>query len=133
MPSNRILVVDDEPDVAELVMLVLQRDGFEVDAVHSGRDALERLAAAQPYDLIVCDMVMPDMDGAALYRAVQQGPAPHPRLLFLSGYYDAGGYEEFLRAAGVPTVTKPFDVERLKATVRRLLAATVDPSGPTGQ
>jgi len=133
MPSHRILVVDDEPDVAELVMLVLQRDGFEVDAVHSGRDALARLAAAQPYDLVVCDMVMPDMDGAALYRAMQQGPEPHPRLLFLSGYYDAEGYEEFLRAAGVPTVTKPFDVDRLKATVRRLLGATVDPSGPKEQ
>ena len=127
MPSHRILVVDDEPDVAELVMLVLQRDGSEVDAVHSGRAALERLREGPPYDLIVCDMVMPDMDGAALYRAVQEHDGPRPRLLFLSGYYDAGGYEQFLRAAGVPTVTKPFDVAGLKAAVRRLLEAPVDP------
>jgi len=127
MPAHRILVVDDEPDVAELVTLVLQRDGFEVDAVHSGHAALERLGQGPPYDLIVCDMVMPDMDGAALYRAVQQRDAPRPRLLFLSGYYDAGGYEQFLRAAGVPTVTKPFDVAGLKAAVRRLLEAPVDP------
>jgi two-component system OmpR family response regulator len=130
---QRILVVDDEPDVAEVVVLLLQRDGFEVEAVHSGQAALERLAEVRPYDLIVCDMVMPEMNGAALYRVVQQRPEPRPLMLFLSGYHDAGGHEEFLRAAGVPMVAKPFDVGALKAMVHRLLGTTVDPRGPKGK
>jgi len=125
--------VDDDADVAELVVLVLRRDGFEVEAVNSGQVALERLGEVPRYDLIVCDMVMPELNGAALYRALQQRPEPRPPMLFLSGYYDAGGYEEFLRAAGVPTLAKPFDTTALKATVRRLLRTTVAPCGPTGE
>ena len=113
-------MVDDEPDVAELVAFVLKRDGFEVVTVHGGRAALDRLTA-EPYDLIVCDLVMPGVNGVAVYRAVQQRPEPRPLIVFLSGYHDAGGYEEFLREQGVPTVAKPFDVDALRATVRRLL------------
>jgi DNA-binding response OmpR family regulator len=114
----RILVVDDEPDVTELVAIALQE--FEVEAVHSGRAALDRLAA-QPYDLVICDLVMPTVDGRAVYRAVQERPGPRPRVLFLSGYHDAGGHEDFLRATGAATMPKPFDIDALRGTVRRLL------------
>jgi CheY-like chemotaxis protein len=118
--DQRILVIDDEPDVADLVAIVLRRNGFEVEIVHSGAAALERLAA-EPYGLIICDLVMPGMNGIAVHRAVQQRPEPRPLMLFLSGYYDAGPYEGFLRASGVPTMPKPFDVEVLRATVLRML------------
>lgn len=118
--AQRILVIDDEPDVAELVAVVLQRNRFEVEIVHSGAAALERIAAT-PYALIICDVVMPGMNGLAVHRAVQQRPEPRPLMLFLSGYYDAGGYERFLRDSGVPTMAKPFDVEALRATVLRML------------
>jgi len=121
VPPQRILVVDDDADVAELVVLVLQRDGFDVEAVNSGQAALERLAELRRYDLIVCDMVMPMMNGAALYRALQQRPEPRPLWLFLSGYHDAGGYEEFFRAAAVPTLAKPFDANARTTAARRLL------------
>lgn len=120
MRSHRILVVDDDPDVADLVALVLRKDGFTVETVHSGPAALEHLTA-EPYDLVVCDLVMPVMNGMAVYRAVQERPEPRPSMLFLSGYHDAGGYEGFLREARMPTMPKPFDVEVLRATVRRLL------------
>ena len=120
MPPQRILVVDDDADVAELVMLVLQREGLEVEAVHSGREALERLAA-QSYDLIICDLVIPDINGIAVYQALQQRPEPQPRVLFLSSYFDAGGYEDYLKAAGVPILAKPFEVETLRAAVRAVL------------
>lgn len=118
--DQRILVIDDEPDVAELVALILRRNGFDVEIVHSGAAALERLAAG-PYDLIICDLVMPAMNGASVYRAVQKHPRPRPLMLFLSGYHDAGGYEGFLRESGVPTMPKPFDVDVLRATVVRML------------
>ena len=124
MLPQRILVVDDEPDVAEIVAVVLRRADFEVHMVHSGRAALERLAAEPPYGLIVCDLVMPEVNGVAIYRAVLQRPEPRPRVLFLSGYHDAGGYEDFLRETGVPTLGKPFDVNGLRETVARLLSGT---------
>lgn len=116
----RILVVDDEPDVADIVAAILRPAGFEVETVHGGRAALEQLGAG-PYDLVICDLVMPDVDGLVVYRAIQERGEPRPLVLFLSGYHDAGGYETFLREARVPTAPKPFDVDDLRRTVKRLL------------
>ena len=116
----RILVVDDEPDVTDLVAAILRPSGFEVQTVHGGRAALEQLAA-EPYDLVICDLVMPEVDGLAIYRAIQKQGESRPLILFLSGYHDAAGYESFLREANVPTAPKPFDVDDLRRTVKRLL------------
>jgi CheY-like chemotaxis protein len=116
----RILVVDDEPDVTDLVAAILRPAGFEVETVHGGRAALEQLAAA-PYDLVICDLVMPGVDGVAVYHAIQKRGTSRPLMLFLSGYHDAGGYETFLREASVPTAPKPFGVDDLRRTVTRLL------------
>jgi CheY-like chemotaxis protein len=117
---SRILVVDDEPDVAELVVLILGNAGYEMEAVHSGRAALARLEA-EAYDLVICDLVMPDVNGIAVFEAVQRRPEPRPRLVFLSGYYDAGGYEDFLTESGIPTLPKPFDFKTLPETIARVL------------
>lgn len=116
----RILVVDDEPDVADIVAAILGPAGFEVETVYGGRAALEQLAA-EPYDLVICDLVMPEVDGVSVYRAIQKMGESRPLVLFLSGYHDAGDYETFLREASVPTAPKPFDVDDLRRTVKRLL------------
>ena len=113
-------MVDDEPDVTDLVAAILRPSGFEVQTVHGGRAALEQLAA-EPYDLVICDLVMPEVDGLAIYRAIQKQGESRPLILFLSGYHDAAGYESFLREASVPTAPKPFDVDDLRRTVKRLL------------
>jgi CheY-like chemotaxis protein len=119
---SRILVIDDEPDVAELVMLILGNAGYETESVHGGRAALARLET-ETYDLIVCDLVMPEVNGIAIFEAVQRRPEPRPRMVFLSGYYDAGGYEEFLSRSGIPTLPKPFDFKALPQTVARVLSS----------
>jgi DNA-binding response OmpR family regulator len=64
---------------------------------------------------------MPAVDGIALYEALQGRPAPHPVVLFLSGFHDAAQYEAFLQETGAPRLVKPFDVTVLRASVRRLL------------
>lgn len=122
-------MVDDEPDVAELVVVILRNAGHEMAAVHSGRAALDRLDA-QRYDLIICDLVMPNVGGIAVYQAVQARPEPRPRVVFLSGYYDAGGYEEFIERVGVATLPKPFDVITLPQKIARLLEAPGQPAPP---
>ncbi len=73
----RILVVDDQPGLAELLQVVLEAEGHMVTAVHSGEAALAHLAR-QPSALVICGLQMPDVDGAALYRAVTQGARPGP-------------------------------------------------------
>jgi CheY-like chemotaxis protein len=81
----RILVVDDQPEVAELVQAVLKDEGHAADAVYSGQAALDRLTQTV-YDLVVCDVRIPDVDGKAVFRAVAQlgpfaaGRAVHDRI-----------------------------------------------------
>src|SRR5258708_911784 len=110
----RILVVDDDADVRELIELALS-SGHEVDGVESGRAALERLAQ-HAYDLIVCDLHMTDRDGPAVYRALARRPPPRPAVLFVTGYADAGPYEDWLRTTQAPVVGKPFEITVLRET-----------------
>ncbi len=117
----RILIVDDDADVLELIELALAGQGYDVDSVESGRAALEQLAQ-HTYDLIVCDLHMPDRDAPAVYRALARRPPPQPAFLFVTGYADAGPYEDWLRTTQAPVVGKPFDINVLRETVRRLLS-----------
>jgi two-component system, cell cycle response regulator CpdR len=117
----RILVVDDDEDVRELLELALHGDGHDVDSVDSGRAALQHLAQ-HAYDLIVCDLHMPDRDGPALHRALARQPPPRPAILFVTGYAHAGPYDEFLNTTQAPVVSKPFTLTTLRETVRRVLS-----------
>ena len=119
----RVLIVDDEPVMRELIEMTLEDAGHAVESVASGRAALERLAQ-HAYDLIVCDLHMPDRDGPAVYRTLARRPPPRPAFLFVTGYADAGPYEEFLRTTSVPVVGKPFDINALRGTVRQMLGGT---------
>lgn len=118
-----ILVVDDDDDVRELIELALEDQGRDVVSVSSGQAALERLVQ-QAYDLVVCDLSMPGLDGPAVYRAIERQPPPRPAVIFVTGYADAGRYEEFLRTVQVPVVGKPFDINVLRDVVRRRLSGT---------
>jgi CheY-like chemotaxis protein len=117
----RILVVEDQPKLAELMRTVLEEVGHAVETVHGGRAAIERLEQ-HAYDLIVCDLHMPDRDGPAVYRALAPRPPPRPPVVFVTGYADAGPYEDFIRTTQVPVVVKPFEINVLRETVRRVLS-----------
>lgn len=116
----RVLVVDDQPEVAELVQAVLEDDGYVVDAVHSGQAALDRLQRAV-YDLVVCDVRMPDVDGMAISRAIAQLVPPRPIVLFMTGYGDGPTESEALPASAAVVLAKPLGIDALLERVRRLL------------
>jgi two-component system NtrC family sensor kinase len=117
----RILVVDDQPEVAELVQAVLQDDGHAADAVYSGQAALDRLTQTV-YDLIVCDVRMPDVDGKAVFRAVERLGHSRPVVLFMTGYGDAPTDSDFLQSTAAVVLAKPLGIDALLERVRRLLA-----------
>jgi CheY-like chemotaxis protein len=117
---KRVLVVDDESSVAQVVVDALADEGYEVRWAANGREALAVLGAWLP-DLIVLDLMMPVMDGRA-FRAAQRhlsGPAATVAVLVLSGMREARATAEALGAAAA--LTKPFDLDDLVATVDRLL------------
>jgi two-component system NtrC family sensor kinase len=119
--TNRILVVEDEPTVARLIADVLEDEGFRVDVVLDGREALKQ-ATREIYDLVVCDMKMPGLDGRQFYRALtQSGNSLSERFLFVTGDTVSLHTHEFLESHGLPHVAKPFRMEELKDRVRGLL------------
>ena len=118
----RILVVEDEPTVARLIADVLEDEGFQVDVHLDGREALQQ-ADRETYDLVICDMKMPGLDGQHFYQAlVQAGNPLSKRFLFVTGDVVAQHTQQFLEHHQLPHVAKPFRMEELKDSVRRLLS-----------
>jgi CheY-like chemotaxis protein len=109
--SLSILVVDDNPSMASALADVLDVKGFEVHAATSGEEALEILQA-HPVDILLTDVIMPDMDGLALYRATRK---THPRLTtILMTAYAADDLIQKGMAEGIKTVlSKPVDINFL--------------------
>ena len=120
---SRVLVVDDEAEVAELIRDMLESAGHDVAVAESGAVALELLDTAR-FDAIVSDLRMPDMDGAALRREVQRlHPALAARMMFITGDTLSPGARDFLDATGCPRLDKPFGKSDLLGAVSLMLTA----------
>jgi signal transduction histidine kinase/ActR/RegA family two-component response regulator len=120
---RRILVVDDEPDVAEVLGEALRLDGHRVDIASDGRDALARLER-EPFDLVVSDTKMPVMDGLELFQAIQgRFAALRHRVIFVSGDVLDAEKRHAVESTGAPLLSKPFDLAEARNVVRRTLAA----------
>jgi len=119
--GTRVLVVEDEPTVARLIADVLEDEGLHVDVLLDGREALDR-AGREPFDLVICDMKMPGLDGQNFYQSLARARNPlQERFLFVTGDVIAQQTQEFLERNRLPHVAKPFRVEELTEKVFSLL------------
>ncbi|SRR5712691_6725062 len=124
MPSDegaRVLVVEDEEGVRELIVTVVQRAGYAADAVANGQEALQRIPAHH-YALILCDLRMPAMDGHEFYRVVQSRyPDVARRIVFMTAHANLDEYASFVREVHAPVLRKPFYVEELREALSRMI------------
>jgi two-component system NtrC family sensor kinase len=119
--SAVILLVDDEPDVREVLADLLVSEGHQVDTAEDGFAALERLEG-RAYDLIVTDLRMPGLDGTGLYREVaRRHPELSRRFVFTTGDVLSPGVRDFLEEVALPQLSKPFDAADVSAVLRRAL------------
>jgi two-component system OmpR family response regulator len=120
----RVLVVDDEEHITELVAMGLGYNGFECERVSTGRRALEAIERRKP-DLIVLDVMLPDLDGFEVARRVRtnEGAGTRVPILFLTARDTTADKVQGLRLGSDDYVTKPFSIEelieRVKAVLRR--------------
>ncbi|HSE04931.1 MAG TPA: response regulator [Methylomirabilota bacterium] len=119
--TGRILVVDDDPGARDLIVSSLRADGHDVDSSSNGLEAL-RLLGRQWYDLIVSDLMMPELDGPSLYSAVSHRWPTPPHFLFVSGLANTSAFEGFLKVIHAPVLPKPFKIGALRRTIKRLLS-----------
>ena len=120
--GRRILVVDDDPYIADLVSAALRYEGFEVQVVGTGRDALAA-AAGTRHDLLVLDVMLPDMEGLEVCRRLRMDGA-HVPVLFLTARDATEDKVTGLTVGGDDYVTKPFSLEELVARIRAVLRRT---------
>ena len=111
------MVVDDEDFVRSLIVDVLTDLGHQVDAASNGAEAIRRFEQMR-YDLVVSDLRMPKMDGAALFQALRDKySSAMPRMIFVTGQAHSLDYAGFLGIASVPVLAKPFSVAGLQKAV----------------
>jgi DNA-binding response OmpR family regulator len=121
MNPGKILVIDDEEDVLEVLRLVLSRSGYEVDATSSGMEGLARAQAGQP-DLVLLDIMMQRMDGWEVLRALKSDAATHDiPVVILSARVEPKDKIRGLQEGAVDYVTKPFAVREILEKVALIL------------
>jgi CheY-like chemotaxis protein len=121
----QVLVVDDEPIIAQLITDMLTGDGYDVDTALDGLVALE-LIGRRAYDLILSDLRMPGLDGLGLYRELEQSrPELARRFVFITGTAEHTDYAGLIVDLAVPVLTKPFDMSALQRVARETLAASI--------
>ena len=114
----RIMVVDDEPNIIELAKLYLEREGYQVEGVANGQDALSRLGAVNP-DLIVLDLMLPDIDGFEVCRQVRA--KSNVPILMLTARKEDVDKIVGLELGADDYLTKPFNPRELVARVRAIM------------
>jgi two-component system OmpR family response regulator len=115
----RILVVDDEPNIVDVISMALRFEGFQVESAATGNDALAAVAARPP-QLLVLDVMLPDIDGFEVARRLASARAEVP-IIFLTARDSTEDVVHGLTVGGDDYVTKPFSLEELVARIRTIL------------
>lgn len=124
MEGKRLLIVDDEVDIVDLLRDVLTNEGYVVDAAPSAEDALA-LIHEHIYDAAILDFNLPDMDGVMLHRQIREkDPELANRSVFMSGLVQSDTNLGYYAAQGAGFLSKPFDIEDVLAAMRNLVESS---------
>ena len=115
---KRVLIVDDDDNLRELLVAVLSQTGRAVDTASDGLEAVTLLGQNR-YDVVLSDLHMPGLDGPALYEALRamRHITTMPRVIFMTGHAGGGEYAAFLQGTTEPLLEKPFSVDVVRRVV----------------
>lgn len=119
--SKAILLVDDDRQLVETLQWILDEQNIEVDVAYNGEEALAKVKEKN-YDAVVCDMVMPKMDGSQFHaRASELFPKLSEKFVFITGHPEDPRSWEFITCSQHKCLTKPFPVDDLLGEVKKKL------------
>lgn len=117
----RIFVIDDDEAIVRVLARMLQAE-YEISSATSADAALARVAGGEDFDLVLCDVTMPNKNGVELYQELcVLSPALARKLVFFTGGGLGASVNDFLAATDVPVIEKPFTPQSLRARVRELV------------
>jgi len=121
--KTKVLVVDDDPEIVELFVDVLERDGrFEVKTASTGYDAGVLTQEFMP-DLVILDYMLPDINGNVVCQTIRKNPNfEHIKIVIVSGVVNQDEINDLLRAGADEFVKKPFNIEKLIERIGQLLS-----------
>lgn len=122
----RILVVDDEPDTLGLIKLTLQTAGYQVQTTTGGREAL-RLVREEPFDVVILDIMMPDVSGFDVMRELNNDPTPPPPVIFLTARSGEEDQEIGMSLGVTHYLLKPITRGGLLDAINQALGTTPEP------
>jgi len=122
MHLNRIMLVDDEPDIRTVAELALSSvGGWEVVLATSGEDALDKLKSDRP-DIVLLDVMMPDMDGPTVLRRIrEQKEISNVPVIFMTAKVQKREVDHYLELGACGVIGKPFDPMQLPEQIREIL------------
>jgi two-component system OmpR family response regulator len=123
MANPKILVVDDEPNIRDLLTSTLRHKGFAVASVSNGASTISAVLAEEP-DLILLDVMLPDMNGFSVTQRLRSAGYTSP-ILFLTAKDDTADKIQGLTVGGDDYVTKPFSLDEIVARIRAILRRTM--------
>jgi len=118
--APRVLIVDDEEIMREFLKEVLRDDGYAIDVAVSGREAVERMAAAQ-YDIVITDIVMPELNGLGVVAAAKKLPYDVD-VIVMTGYASMDTAVESMKLGARDYITKPFNIDQIRIIVSNAVA-----------
>jgi two-component system OmpR family response regulator len=130
-PAHRVLVVDDEPNIVDVISMALRFQGFEVESAGTGAEALSAVASFRPH-LLLLDVMLPDMEGFDVAERLGAQRARVP-IIFLTARDETQDKVRGLTLGGDDYVTKPFSLEELVARIRSLLRRTGEAEPESGR
>ncbi len=122
----RILVVDDEPDTLGLIKLTLQTAGYQVETTTVGREGL-RLIREEPFDVVILDIMMPDVSGFDVMRELNNDPTPPPPVIFLTARSGEEDQETGMSLGVSNYLLKPITRGSLLDAINQALGTTPEP------
>jgi two-component system, NtrC family, response regulator PilR len=115
----RLLIIDDEGSILDFLSLLFQQEGYDVDTARTVGEARQCLGDTT-YDLVLCDVMMPDGNGLDLLREIKSGEAD-PAVIMMTAYTSTKSAIEAMKLGAADYISKPFDVEELKIVAQKAL------------
>ncbi|MEZ4269755.1 MAG: sigma-54 dependent transcriptional regulator [Myxococcota bacterium] len=118
--AARILIVDDERSLREFLEIFLRKEGYEVSLASNGRDAINRLECGEAFDLVLTDLMMPQVDGLGVLEAVKDR-APDTQVLMMTAFATTDTAIDAMKKGAFDYVQKPFKVDEIKVVIEKAL------------